>query len=94
MKLTTEKRASPSFSLVHINITSNKPIIFLIGKRLLKQLNKEDIMFTKLKQIIKPKELNKYMERKELSPKQQWLRDNTPAKIQTCISDLEYWGVI
>ena len=93
MKLTTEKRVSPSFSLVHINITSNKPIIFLIGKRLLKQLNKEDIMFTKLKQIIKPKELNKYMERKEISPKQQWLRDNTPAK-QTCISDLKYLGLV
>ena len=94
MKLTTEKRASPSFSLVHINITSNKPIIFLIGKRLLKQLNKEDIMFTKLKQIIKPKELNKYTEKKELSPKQEWLRDNTPVTKQHCISDLRYYGLI
>lgn len=46
-------------------------------------------MFTKLKRIIEPRNFNKYMERKELSPKQQWLRDNTPAKIQTCISDLK-----
>lgn len=51
-------------------------------------------MFTRLKQIIKPNQLNKYMEKKELSPKQQWLRDNTPAKIQTSISDLKYWGLI
>ena len=51
-------------------------------------------MLTKRKQIIKPKELNKYMEKKELSPKQQWLRDNTPAEIQTCISDLRYYGLI
>ena len=51
-------------------------------------------MFTKLKQTIKPKELNKYMETKELSPKHQWLRDNTPTKIQTCISDLKYMGLI
>ena len=50
-------------------------------------------MFTKLKNIIKPKELNKYMERKELSPKQQWLGDNTPVKIQTSIPDLKYWGL-
>ena len=50
-------------------------------------------MFTKLKNIIKPKELDKYMERKELSPKQQWLRDNTPVKIQTSIPDLKYWGL-
>ena len=52
-------------------------------------------MFTKqTKKLIKPNELNKYMEKKELSPKQQWLIDNTPAKIQTCISDLKYWGLI
>lgn len=51
-------------------------------------------MFTKLKQLIKPNELNKYMEKKELSPKQEWLRDNTPAKIQTCVSDLRYYGLI
>ena len=51
-------------------------------------------MFTKLKQIIKPKELNKELGKKELSPKQQWLRDNTPTKIQTCISDLRYYGLI
>lgn len=51
-------------------------------------------MFTKLKQTIKPNQFNKYMEKKELSPKQQWLRDNTPAKIQTCISDLKYRGLI
>ena len=55
-------------------------------------------MFTKLKQIIKPKELNKYiMEKKELSPKQQWLRDNAPnapTAIQHCISDLRYYGLI
>ena len=50
-------------------------------------------MFTKLKQIIKPKELNKYLEKKELSPKKEWLRDNTPTKIQTCTSDLKYWGL-
>lgn len=53
-------------------------------------------MFTKLKNIVKPKEFNKYMERKELSPnlKQEWLRDNTPAKIQTCVSDLKYLGLV
>ena len=51
-------------------------------------------MFTELKNIIKPKELNKYMERKELSPKQQWLRDNTPPAKQTCISDLKYLGLL
>ena len=51
-------------------------------------------MFTKSKNIIKPKEFNKYLERKELSPKQEWLRDNTPAKIQTSIPDLKYWGLI
>lgn len=51
-------------------------------------------MFTKIKQLIKPNELNKYMEKKELSPKQQWLRDNTPTKIQHCISDLRYYGLI
>mgnify|MGYP003588946416 CR=1 FL=1 len=51
-------------------------------------------MFTKLKNIVKPKELNKYMEKKELSPKQQWLRDNTPVKIQTSIPDLKHWGLI
>ena len=51
-------------------------------------------MFTKLKKIVEPKELNKYMERKELSPKQQWLHDNTPVKIQTSIKDLKYWGLI
>ena len=50
-------------------------------------------MFTKLKTIVKPKELNKYMEEKD-SPKQQWLRDNTPAKIQSCISDLKYRGLV
>ena len=50
-------------------------------------------MFTKLKTIIKPKDFDKYIERKELSPKQQWLRDNTPAKIQSCISDLKYLGI-
>ena len=51
-------------------------------------------MFTKLKTIVKPKELNKYLEEKEISPKQEWLRDNTPAKIQSCISDLKYRGLI
>ena len=51
-------------------------------------------MFTKLKQIIKPNQFNKYLEKKELSPKQEWLRDNTPTKIQTSISDLKYWGLI
>ena len=51
-------------------------------------------MFTKLKQIIKPERFNKYMEEKELSPKQQWLRDNTPAKIQSCKSDLKHLGLI
>lgn len=51
-------------------------------------------MFTKLKQIIKPNQFNKYMEKKELSPKQQWLRDNTPITIQHCISDLRYYGLI
>ena len=50
-------------------------------------------MFTKLKKIIKPNQFNKYMEKKELSPKQEWLRDNTPAKIQSCISDLKRWGL-
>ena len=50
-------------------------------------------MYTKLKQIIKPNQFNKYMEKKELSPKQEWLRDNTPVKIQTCTSDLKYWGL-
>ena len=50
-------------------------------------------MFTKLKTIVKPKELDKYMEKKQLSPKQEWLRDNTPAKIQTSISDLKYLGI-
>ena len=52
-------------------------------------------MFTKLKQSIpEPKEINKYMEKKALTPKQEWLRDNTPAKIQSCISDLRYYGLI
>ena len=51
-------------------------------------------MFTKLKQIIKPKELNKYTEKKELSPKQEWLQNNTPITIQHCISDLRYYGLI
>ena len=51
-------------------------------------------MFTKLKRIVKPKELNKYMKEKELSPKQEWLRDNTPTKIQTSKSDLKHWGLI
>ena len=52
-------------------------------------------MFTKLKQIIKPNQFNKYMEKKVLSsPKQQWLRDNTPITIQHCISDLRYYGLI
>ena len=51
-------------------------------------------MFTKLKQVIKPRELNKYMEKKALTPKQEWLRDNTPVKIQTSIPDLKYWGLI
>ena len=50
-------------------------------------------MFTKLKQIINIKEFNKYMEKKALTPKQEWLRDNTPAKIQTCISDFKYLGL-
>ena len=49
-------------------------------------------MFTKTKKIVKPKEFNKYMEEKELSPKQEWLRDNTPTKIQTATSDLKRWG--
>lgn len=49
-------------------------------------------MFTKLKKIVKPKEFNKYMEEKVLSPKQEWLRDNTPTKIQTATSDLKRWG--
>ena len=69
-----------------------KPI-FLIEVKPIK-LTREEIMFTKLKQIIKPERFNKYMEEKELSPKQQWLRDNTPAKIQTSIPDLKYWGLI
>ena len=51
-------------------------------------------MFTKLKTIVKPKELNKYMERKELSPKEKWLRDNTPAKIQSCVYDLKHLGLV
>ena len=51
-------------------------------------------MFTKLKKIIKPNQFNKYMKEKELSPKQEWLRDNTPVKIQTSIPDLKYWGLI
>ena len=50
-------------------------------------------MFTRLKQIIKPNQFNKYLEEKEISPKQQWLRDNTPTKIQTSISDLKRWGL-
>ena len=50
-------------------------------------------MFTKLKTIVKPKDLNKYMEKKD-SPKQQWLRENTPAKIQTCIYDLKHLGLM
>ena len=50
-------------------------------------------MFTKLKKIVKPKEFNKIMEKKELSPKQEWLRDNTPTKIQTSISDLKRLGL-
>ena len=50
-------------------------------------------MFTKLKQIIKPNQFNKYMEKKALTPKQEWLRDNTPIKIQSCISDLKYLGL-
>ena len=49
-------------------------------------------MFTKTKKIVKPKEFNKYMEEKVLSPKQEWLRDNTPTKIQTATSDLKRWG--
>ena len=51
-------------------------------------------MFTKLKQLIKPRDLNKYMEKKELSPKQQWLRDNAPVATQHCISDLKYHNLI
>ena len=51
-------------------------------------------MFTKLRNVIKPEGLNKYMERKELSPKQQWLRDNTPAKATKAISDLKYLGLL
>ena len=51
-------------------------------------------MFTKLKQIIKPNQFNKYMEKKALAPKQEWLRDNTPIKIQSCISDLKYLGLV
>ena len=51
-------------------------------------------MFTKLKKIIKPNQFNNYMKEKELSPKQEWLRDNTPAKIQSCVSDLKHWGLI
>ena len=47
----------------------------------------------KLKQIIKPNQFNKYMEKKALTPKQEWLRDNT-TKIQTCISDLKYMGLV
>ena len=58
------------------------------------KVNKGKLMFNKSKKLIKPNELNKYMEKKESSPKQQWLIDNTPAKIQTCISDLKYWGLI
>ena len=69
-----------------------KPI-FLIEVKPIK-LTREEIMFTKLKQIIKPNRLNKYMEKKELSPKQEWLRDNTPVKIQSCISDLKHKGLI
>ena len=51
-------------------------------------------MFTKVKQIIKSSQFNKYMKNKGLTPKQQWLRDNTPTKIQTCISDLKYMGLV
>lgn len=51
-------------------------------------------MFTKLKKIVKPNQFNKYMEEKVPSPKQEWLRDNTPAKIQSCKSDLKHWGLI
>ena len=50
-------------------------------------------MFTKLKQIIKPNQFDKYIEKKALTPKQEWLRD-TPTKIQTCISDLKYLGLV
>ena len=51
-------------------------------------------MFNKSKKLIKPNELNKYMENKELSPKQEWLQNNTPVTIQRCISDLKYYGLI
>ena len=82
-----------------INKGINNPFIFYFLSinqySKLSQINKlGGFMFTKLKKIVEPKELNKYMEKKEFSPKQQWLRDNTPAKIQTCISDLKYWGLI
>ena len=84
MKYTTEKRASPSFYLYSKLSQINKP----------NKQTKEDFMFTKLKQIIKPNRFNKYMEKKALTPKQEWLRDNTPIKIQSCISDLKYLGLV